>query len=77
MQAEEEWKSNIKWILRGSKRKPSESTQELELWHARYTKFFAASMMPYSLSSRCAASGKSSRLVMCVEGSASATDHLC
>lgn len=44
MQAEEEWKSNIKWILRGSKRKPSESTQELELWHARYNKAKARSM---------------------------------
>jgi len=35
VQAEEEWDSNIKWIVRGFGRKPSETPEQLELWHSQ------------------------------------------
>ena len=38
VQAEEEWNSNIKWIMRGAGRKPSETIAELEMWYENRNK---------------------------------------
>jgi len=38
VQAEEEWNSNIKWIMRGCGRKPTETLPELEMWYENRSK---------------------------------------
>jgi hypothetical protein len=44
MQAEEQWDSNVKWIMHAGKRKASSSMNDLEKWHTNFQRVQARRM---------------------------------